>query len=206
MTLKVVGAGLGRTGTHSLMVALEKLLDAPCYHMFVAAQNPGHTKIWHDAALGKMPDWIEFFDGYEAAVDWPVCAFWPEISAAFPDALILLSYRDADAWWKSASSTIFSNFGGRTTERQAMLDQLFESRFTSKINDRDAAIAAFEANNAHVRETVPAGRLLEWQAGDGWDPICAALGLPVPSEPFPHTNSTEEFLARRDARTADSTA
>ena len=44
MTLKVVGAGLGRTGTHSLMVALEKLLDAPCYHMFVAAQNPGHTK------------------------------------------------------------------------------------------------------------------------------------------------------------------
>ena len=203
MTLRVIGAGLGRTGTHSLMVALEKLFDQPCYHMAVAAQNPSHTKIWHDAALSKMPDWIEFFDGYGAAVDWPACSFWPEISAAFPDALILLSTRDAEDWWKSAHNTIFSTFSGRKNDRQAMLDQLFESRFTSKIDDRDAAIAAFEASNAHVRETAPAGQLLEWQAGDGWEPICAALGLPVPSEPFPQTNSTEEFLARRAARLAD---
>jgi hypothetical protein len=206
MTLRVIGAGLGRTGTHSLMIALEKLFDQPCYHMVVAAQNPSHTKIWHDAALGKMPDWIEFFDGYGAAVDWPACSFWPEISAAFPDALILLSTRDSEAWWKSANNTIFSTFSGRKNERQAMLDQLFESRFTSKIDDRDAAIAAFEASNAHVRETVPPGRLLEWQVGDGWEPICAALGLPVPSEPFPQTNSTEEFLVRRAARLADSAA
>jgi hypothetical protein len=206
MTLKVIGAGLGRTGTHSLMIALEKLLDQPCYHMFVAAKNPSHTKIWHNAALGKMPDWVEFFDGYGAAVDWPACAFWPEISAVFPNALIILSYRDAKAWWKSASNTIFSNSGSLTTERQAMLDQLFESRFTSRIDHRNTAIAAFEANNEHVRKTVPTGRLLEWQAGDGWEPICTALGLPVPSEPFPNTNSTEEFLARRAARATDNKA
>jgi hypothetical protein len=87
-----------------------------------------------------------------------------------------------------------------------MLDQLFESRFTSRIDHRNTAIAAFEANNEHVRKTVPTGRLLEWQAGDGWEPICTALGLPVPSEPFPKTNSTEEFLARRAARATDNKA
>ena len=87
-----------------------------------------------------------------------------------------------------------------------MLDALFENRFTSRIDDREAAIAAFEAHNARVRESVPASQLLEWQAGEGWEPICRALDLAVPSEPFPHTNTTEEFLARRDERTAKSAA
>ena len=37
--------------------------------------------------------------------------------------------------------------------------------------------------------------LLEWQPGDGWEPICERLGLSVPDEPFPHVNTTEEFRA-----------
>ncbi len=202
--MRIVGAGLGRTGTFSLMTALEQLLGAPCYHMHVAAEHPDHTQVWHDASLGKMPDWKAFFKDYAAAVDWPACSFWPEISEVFPNALVLLSVRDADSWWSSANRTIFSNFDGRTSERQAMLEALFEARFTSRIDDREAAIATFEAHNARVRETVPAERLLEWQARDGWQPICKALDLEVPSEPFPHTNTTEEFLARRQERTANS--
>jgi hypothetical protein len=198
MALKVVGAGLTRTGTHSLKVALEKLLDAPCYHITVSAMFPDHSQIWHDASLGKMPDWKEFFRDYGAAVDWPASAFWPEIHGAFPDALVLLSTRNADAWWKSASVTIFSEFKGRSPKRQAMLDAMFKDRFTSRVDDRTASIAAFEAHNARVRVAVPAGQLLEWQVADGWAPICAALGLPVPSEPFPHTNTTVDFLGRRD--------
>jgi hypothetical protein len=188
------------------MTALEQLLGAPCYHMHVAAEHPDHTQVWHDASVGKMPDWKAFFKDYAAAVDWSACSFWPEISAVFPDALVLLSVRDAESWWKSASSTIFTNFTSRTPERQAMLEALFEARFTSRIDDREASIAAFEAHNARVRKTVPADRLLEWQARDGWEPICKALDLAVPSEPFPHTNTTEEFLARREERTANSAA
>ncbi len=49
----------------------------------------------------------DFFAGYEATVDWPAAPFWSEISAAFPEALIVLSVRDADDWWRSASNTIF---------------------------------------------------------------------------------------------------
>jgi Sulfotransferase domain len=46
---------------------------------------------------------------------------------------------------------------------------------------------------------VPAGRLVEWRPGDGWEPICTALRVAVPDEPFPHVNSTEEFRAEQHA-------
>ena len=87
MTLRVVGAGLGRTGTMSLKLALERLLGAPCYHMAEVFVHPEHVAVWHAAARGEPVDWHALFAGYAAAVDWPVGSFWPEVSAAFPDAL-----------------------------------------------------------------------------------------------------------------------
>ncbi len=200
MKLRVVGAGLGRTGTHSLKLALERLLDAPCYHMAEIFHNrPQHVPLWHAAAQGWMPDWDALFSGYSAAVDWPASAFWQEISAAYPDALVLLSVRDSEAWWRSASETIFplSQSNDPESEWRKMIDAMMANRFTSELTNREACIAAFERHNAQVRESVPANRLLEWRASDGWEPICAALGVPVPDEPFPHSNSKEEFLARR---------
>src|SRR5579862_5982463 len=105
--MRVVGAGLGRTGTHSLKIALERLLGAPCYHMVEVFAHPEHVPAWRGAALGQMPDWHALFDGYAATVDWPSAAFWPELSEAFPETLVVLSVRDAEAWWQSASQTIF---------------------------------------------------------------------------------------------------
>src|ERR1022692_2743456 len=107
MTLRVVGAGLGRTGTTSLKQALEQLLGGPCYHMLEVRERSADPDIWGDAYEGRLPAWDHFFDGYRACVDWPAAPFWYEISSTFPDALILLSVRDADAWWKSVSNTIF---------------------------------------------------------------------------------------------------
>jgi hypothetical protein len=196
--LRVVGAGVGRTGTLSLKVALERLLGAPCYHMAEVFGKPEHISLWLGATRGKLPDWHALMRGYAAAVDWPAAAFWPELADAFPEALVLLSVRDADSWWRSANGTIFP-----ATERapsdawRKMIDGMFASRFTSAIRDREASIAAYERHNAQVRARVSAHRLLEWRAGDGWAPLCERLGLPVPAEPFPHTNTTAEFLARR---------
>src|SRR5262245_3217336 len=102
MSLRVVGAGLGRTGTMSLKIALERLLGAPCYHMIEVFQHPEHVAFWHEAALGRMPDWDQLFAGYAAAVDWPSAAFWPELMEAYPDALVVLSVRDTQSWWQSA--------------------------------------------------------------------------------------------------------
>jgi hypothetical protein len=197
VTLRVVGAGLGRTGTNSLKVALERLLGEPCYHMMEVFTHSEHIPVWHAAARGQMPDWRTLFAGFGAAVDWPAAAFWPELSAAFPDALVLLSVREPQSWWQSASETIFPFIGQQAgSEWHAMVDALFAARFTTAIDDPAAAIAAFERHNARVRAAVPAHRLLEWRAADGWAPLCAALGVPVPNEPVPHTNTRADWQAR----------
>ena len=203
MTLQVVGAGLGRTGTLSLKLALEKLLGGPCYHMAEVFGKPEHVPVWHAAARGEMPDWRAHFAGYRACVDWPAASFWREITAAFPDALVLLSLRDPESWWRSAHQTIFVSSREVQGEWREMLDALFGARFTPDLDDREACIAAFERHNAEVRRAVPRERLLEWRAADGWAPLCAALGVAVPSEPFPRVNTSEEFLARFNARPAE---
>ena len=202
MTLRVVGAGVGRTGTESLKLALERLLAGPCYHMSEVTAHPEAFRFWSAAGRGDLPDWGEVFAGYVACVDWPAAAYWPEISAAYPDALVLLSTRaSAEEWFKSASQTIFRiepNPGSGGIDED-FLDGIM-SRFTLQFNDPAAAMSAYEAHNQRVRESVPPGRLLEWRTGDGWGPICAALGIPEPDEPFPHVNTTEMFRERQNRR------
>ena len=200
MSLRIIGAGLGRTGTLSLKVALERLLDGPCYHMAEIFGHPEHIPAWHAAAREQMPDWRALFAGYRACVDWPAASFWRELMDAFPNALVLLSLRDAESWWRSAHQTIFTASREVHGEWREMIDAVFAARFTLALDDRAACIAAFERHNAEVRRTVPRARLLEWRASDGWAPLCAALGVPVPSEPFPRMNTSEEFLARFAAR------
>jgi hypothetical protein len=201
--LRIVGAGLGRTGTHSLKVAFEQLLGGPCYHMLEVLGRPDQAAAWAAAARGEEPDWAEFLSDYVATVDWPAASFWPELTAFAPDAVVVLSVRDdSAAWWKSASETIFSVLArgappddpGAVAEL-AMINAVLDTRFTSGWRDRDTAIAAYEAHNAKVRALVPSDRLVEWRPGDGWDPLCAALGLAVPDVPFPHVNTTAEFRA-----------
>ena len=196
MSLRVIGAGVGRTGTLSLCTALETLLGGRCYHMFEVREHREHIPLWHAAARDETINWRGLLDDYSAAVDWPASAFWPEIAAAYPEAIILLSSRDAEAWWKSASDTIFLAMQGIDNDWKRMIDTMFTRRFTLDIHDKAAAIAAYEAHNRAVREHAPAARLVEWHPGDGWAPICQALGLAIPILPFPHVNSTEEFKAK----------
>jgi len=200
VALRVIGAGFGRTGTNSLKIALERLLGAPCYHMIEVFQHPDHVRVWHDAALDKPVDWNALFAGYGAAVDWPSSAYWPEQMKAFPDALVLLSVRDAESWWESGRETILREHDHPmiTAEWKAMVQAMF-ARYWRAAIDRETAIAAFKSNTDRVLREVPKERLLVWEAADGWEPICAALGVPVPSEPFPHTNTREEWRAREAA-------
>jgi len=195
--LRVVGAGLGRTGTASLKLALEQLLQAPCYHMLELPANPAHIPLWHAAAQGNPPDWHTMLAGYGATVDWPGASFWPELSEAFPDALVLLSLRDPESWWQSVHETIFSPVNlsrARPDGWHAMWNDLVVARFTDRLQDKDACIEAFIRHNAEVRKGVPHSRLLEWRVSDGWAALCRALDLPFPDRPFPHANSKSEFV------------
>ncbi len=182
----------------SLKLALVKLLDGPCYHMLEVYPRPDHVAVWQDGIDGKTTDWDKLFDRFVAAVDWPVAAFWREISDAYPEAIILLSTRDASSWWRSFDSTIleatFRRYPGNEDDPwKVMVTALVRERFTPHFLDEDAAKAAYERHNEEVRATAPKDRLVEWRPGDDWGPLCSALGLPVPDEPFPHTNTTKEF-------------
>lgn len=201
MSIRVVGAGLYRTGTKSLKAALERLLGRPSYHMAEVFIHPEHVPVWHDAALGRMPNWADFLQDYSATLDAPAAYFWPELSAAFPDAIVLLSVRTAESWWESASQTVMRTEGLVSPEWDAMNDAISSSRFATNTESKEAAIQGFNLHNDRVRSEVDAGRLLEWTAGDGWEPICAALGVRIPEEPFPHTNTREEWAARERVRT-----
>ncbi len=117
MTLRVVGAGLGRTGTHSLKLALERLLGAPCYHMMEVFKHPAHLERWTAAGHDEPVNWRALLHGFVATVDWPAAAYWKELSEAFPEAIIVLSTRPSADWWKSASETIFA---GRSATSPAM--------------------------------------------------------------------------------------
>ena len=63
-------------------------------------------------------------------------------------------------------------------------------------------IDVYERHNAEVRRVIPPNRLLVFEAKQGWEPLCKFLGVPVPSAPYPNTNTTEEFQARMKARGA----
>jgi len=203
--LRVVGAGVGRTGTASLKQALGQLLGAPCYHMQEVFEHLDHVPLWHGAIRGETVDWSHILGGYAAIVDWPGAACWRSIAAAYPDAKVLLSTRaDAETWYRSAKATILGDVPDEVKGARPELEPFGEmvgamfDAFDPQWRDPEAAMAAYERHNAAVRAEVPADRLVEWQPGDGWEPLCAALEVWVPDEPFPHTNSTEEFRARNE--------
>jgi hypothetical protein len=208
MQLKVVGAGLGRTGTASLKQALEQLTGGPCYHMFEVFEHPESVAMWHAVVRGESEDWEALTGGYTASVDWPVAAYWSELSAANPDAVVLLSSRATpEKRWASMQKTIIPTLtmdlppgAEGTAPHRAMVIDMFERRLTPDWREPEAAMAAYERHNERVRSNVPSEQLVDWQPGDGWEPICAALGLAVPSDPFPHENNSEEFQANIESR------
>jgi hypothetical protein len=198
MTLKVIGAGYGRTGTLSLKLALEQLGFGPCYHMVEVFKNPEAISWWLDAANGK-PDWERIFGGYSACVDWPAATFYATLADTYPDAKVILTERDPEAWFRSTQATIFPNATPPDTD--APFDQLFRKTigrlFDQRMRDHDHVIEVFNAHNAEVRRRVDPQRLLVYQVEQGWEPLCHFLGAPVPPTPMSKTNTTEEFGRRR---------
>jgi len=202
--MRVVGAGLGRTGTHSLKLALERLLGAPCYHMVEVFEHMDHVPTWHAAIRGERVDWRPVLGGYDAIVDWPGAAVWRDLASAYPEAYVLLSTRrDAQTWLTSVRATILESGPQNKMEDDPTLPGFVPmardmfARFEPNWRDDDAAMAAYERHNDAVLAEVPKERLIQWQPGDGWEPLCKALGVAVPHEEFPHVNATEEFRARR---------
>jgi hypothetical protein len=186
-----------------LKVALERLLDGRCYHMLELLERPGDTEHWERAVAGELTTWEWLRREYVATVDFPAAVFWRELLADSPDALVLLSTREsAQVWWDSFQRTILRSMSAEVPPdrpdwaRRRATTMSVLARFTPGWRTETEAIAAYERHNEDVRRSVPPDRLIEWRPGDDWDPICAALGVAVPEEPFPHENTTADFQAR----------
>lgn len=207
MTVRVIGAGLGRTGTMTLKTALEILGLGPCHHMIeVFANMAVQAPFWRAAASGAAVDWDAGLAGYESSVDWPSAHFYRQLAAHYPDAKIILSRRNPETWYESMAETIlkamatpvFTAADGSEPPmhfaKMIIAEQTFGGDFS-----RANVIAAFERHNAAVMAAIPPERLLVFEAAQGWAPLCAFLGVPVPDTPFPRTNSRAKFWTHAEA-------
>jgi hypothetical protein len=204
MTLKVIGTGLGRTGTLSLKAALEQLGFGPCYHMMEVFPRPEHVTLWTKAARGERVDWDALYDGFAATVDWPSAHFWREHTRLYPRAKIIHTDREPQAWWKSFSQTIKEGIAGDVPPEMRAWHEMVNLVITEQTFGGDMSkenvLKVYAAHNDEVKRTIPADRRLDFDVAEGWEPLCRFLGVPVPATPFPKTNTTADFRARMAAR------
>jgi Sulfotransferase domain len=211
--MKIIGAGLPRTGTLSQKIALEMLGFAPCYHMVNVLSDLDETARWRGALDGDLSP-AEIFGGFEATVDWPGSFFYRELMEIYPDAKVLLSVRDGDAWAKSMRETIWGVLYGDILIRhlsaaRCVVDpqwrgyiDLVEDMWSRSglMHDETTTMewmsAAMTRYNAEVAEVVPADRLLVWSVSEGWEPLCEFLEVAVPEADFPRVNDSRQFGAR----------
>jgi Sulfotransferase domain len=213
--LKIIGAGFGRTGTLSLKAALEELGFGPCYHMTEVFGNPGHIAYWVAATEGKPVDWKDFLNNYQATVDWPACAFYKELMRVYPDAKVLLTVRNPESWYESVRSTIYQvsrratgspftvfiaslQFPDRLKVGRMVNALVWQGTFDGKFEDKEYALAVFQRHIEEVKKNVPTEKLLIYDVKQGWEPLCAFLGVDIPADkPFPHLNERANFIGNR---------
>ncbi len=196
MSLKVIGTGFGRTGTDSMRLALNILRFGPTHHMLELSDKPVLYKRWIDLAHGSQVDWSSLFEGYSSCVDWPSAYYWKELIDVYPDARVLLTWRSPESWWKSFENTILIMMK-RLKDKNPLTHFLAENVFDGKPDDRDHAIDIYKRHVDEVITTVRQDRLLVYKLGDGWEPLCAFLDVPVPKEDYPNKNATVDFQTKK---------
>jgi hypothetical protein len=206
MTLEIIGAGFGRTGTHSLKNAIEILDFGPTHHMYEVRKSSEQISVWSNIANGQKPDWMAVFSGFRSQVDWPGSRYWKELAANFPLSKVILTTRDPEAWYESIRKTILpSSTIGRNSDpdpvgragSELIYQIVTEDIFGGRLDDKDYALEVYEHHRREVVETIPADRLLVFDVKDGWAPLCKFLGAAIPEVPFPSGNTIAEFRAKK---------
>lgn len=212
--MKLIGAGLPRTATLTQKVALEMLGLGPCYHMVTVLADLDLVGRWQDALDGRGA-WEEIFAGFESTVDWPGGFFYRELIEVYPEAKVLLSVRDPEAWERSLRKTVWGVYHGDSllahlSSATAIVDPGWRrylelmngllwagsGTFADTHGDRDRLIATMERHTEEVRRAVAPERLLVWDPSEGWEPLCRFLKVDVPPAPLPHLNDSNAFADR----------
>lgn len=212
MSLKIIGTGVGRTGTHSLKLALEQLGFNKCYHMEELFRHPEQLIYFEKAEKGESVDWDELFKGYASAVDYPVARYYKQLITAYPQAKIIHTTRDAEAWYNSAIETIFwatkpsfgrifkmmirMPFSSNVRKRLPVLKydgEMIDTIFGKNLKDKQEIIRRFNAINEETLNFIPKDRSLVYEVKTGWEPLCNFLNVPIPDTPFPRSNTRDDF-------------
>jgi hypothetical protein len=215
MSIKIIGAGLPRTGTNTLKQSLEQLGYKHVYHMKELLVNPEKLPYWKTLDETGDTDWDALYEGYDGTVDFPGYPWYKEHMKRYPDAKVILTVRDFEAWYKSVDSTVFRAGPQTPGEKIKMIGKLlfssrarnvvkcikwfkkvfFADNLQGKFGDKEFAKKFWEDHIAEIKASVPADKLLVYDVRDGWAPLCKFLGVPEPSEPLPHLNKKEDFKA-----------
>lgn len=213
MSLKIIGAGLPRTGTNTLKESLEQLGLKHVYHMKELLVNPDKLYLWKQLDETGDTNWDALYEGYDGTVDFPGYPWYKEHMKHYPDAKVILTVRDFESWYKSVDSTVFRAGPQTPSEKLKMLTKLlfsararkvvrvikwfkkvfFAERLQGKFEDKAFAQKFWEDHLAEVKASVPKEKLLVYDVREGWGPLCAFLGVPEPAEPLPHLNKKENF-------------
>ena len=142
---------------------------------------------------------------FQCILDVPCCFFAEELSAAYPEAKVILNTRDADEWLRSMNDTLFTVFrwpswqilrytdpkvcGAWCRHNELIWNYFCDGEYDNKEKCRKRFLEHYE----HVRRVVPADRLLEYDVKEGWKPVTDLLGLPE-FRGVVSRNSTAEFL------------
>jgi hypothetical protein len=161
MALKIIGTGVGRTGTYSLRSAINQLGLGPCHHMEeVMHHMPVQLPLWQAAVKGS-PNWAAIYEGYQSTVDWPTAGFFRELSKTHPEAKFILTVRSPESWAASFSETIYTLLAGKD-QAPPHLQAWFEmaagviarTGFPAGMSTTELA-KAFTAHNDAVKAAIP---------------------------------------------------
>lgn len=212
--MKVIVAGMPKTGTKSMNAALTKLgyrvYDFP-ENAFLLSDE--YNKIVHKG--WSTEDFRQMYEEVDAVVDLPAFFFWDEIHKAFPDAKIILTMRNSeDEWFRSLEKQVQTNDGFLLFRLMEFLSPTGVKAFKfigtlgqiafggqpqpsfrrKTVINKQMAQKFYRQHNAYVLHSAPKDKLLVYQCSEGWDPLCEFLGVPVPNEPFPHKNKGGEIV------------
>ncbi|CAN5195076.1 sulfotransferase family protein [soil metagenome] len=213
MSIKIIGAGLPRTGTNTLKASLEKLGYSKTYHMKELLDHPENLHYWLTLQKTGSTNWDELYNGYQATVDFPAYPWYKEHMNRYPEAKVILTVRPFEKWYTSLHSTIWQAGPQTIGQKLSMISKLmfnsrlrsvikcvkfakssiFEKHLQGKFADKTFAEEVFNKHIEDVEASVPADKLLVYDVRDGWEPLCRFLNVPQPSEPLPHLNKKENF-------------
>lgn len=213
MSIKIIGAGLPRTGTNTLKASLEELGYQKTYHMKELLMRPEDLPHWNALQQTGTTHWDELYEGYQATVDFPAYPWYKEHLERYPDAKVILTVRPFENWYTSVKSTIWQAGPQTLPQKLGMMSKLlfnprlrsvikcvkfakghiFQDHFQGRFEDKAHTEKLFHQHNEEVQSYVPAEKLLVYDVREGWGPLCEFLGKSEPADPLPHLNKKEDF-------------